>query len=71
MHTNATVMKWYNTKDRVPSDGQEVLVRSAGTVNLAKYNQAESCFVLRNASKINSKEAGVEWMELIAPDQGR
>ena len=60
-------MKWIDASDQLPADQQEVLIKSEGQVNLAKYQEGDSSFLLRNGTVILLAKVKVEWLELVAP----
>ena len=62
-------MKWFNTKDKLPANQQEVLVRKSGLVSLAKFDHAARKFNLRDGSALSLNGDQIEWMELVAPGQ--
>jgi hypothetical protein len=63
-------IKWFNSKDRLPDDEQEVLVRKKGVVSLAKFDSSGRKFKLRDGSTISLHPDHFEWMELVAPEKG-
>jgi hypothetical protein len=69
-HTNA-YMKWFSSREKVPDDQQEVLVRKKGLVSLAKYDKARHAFRLRQGDSIALHTEHIEWMELVAPEPNR
>jgi hypothetical protein len=64
-------MKWFSSKDKLPNDQQEVLVRKRGTVSLGKFDSSARKFNLRDGTALSANGDQVEWMELVAPEQGR
>ena len=64
-------MRWYKTKDKLPADQQEVLIRCRGIVNLAKFEASDRTFLLRDGTTLSSYREMIDWMELVAPMQVR
>jgi hypothetical protein len=62
-------MKWYKTRDKLPADQQEVLIRCRGIVNLAHFERSDQTFLLRDGTTLSSLKETIEWMELVAPMQ--
>ena len=60
-------MKWINASEKLPADQQEVLIKSEGHVNLARFQKKEGIFLLRNGTTVAVKSGKVEWTELVAP----
>ncbi len=62
-------MKWFSTKDRLPTDQQEVLIKYRGIVNLARYLADEQGFLLRNGEALSIHRETIDWMQLVSPMQ--
>ncbi len=55
-------MKWNKTRESLPADQQEILIRYAGTVNMAKYVAEKRSFLMQNGSAISVEREIIEWM---------
>jgi hypothetical protein len=64
-------MKWFSSREKLPFDQQEVLVRKKGSVSLAKYDKSQNVFRLRQGDAISLHHEHIEWMELVAPETSR
>ena len=57
-------MKWQKIKERLPADGQEVLIRQRSIVQLAVYMDEKNAFILKDGSLIPVKDEVIQWLEL-------
>lgn len=60
-------MKWFSTRDKLPTDQQEVLIKCKGNIHLAKYHKEKDAFQLRNNDLMHVNSEPIEWMELVSP----
>ncbi len=61
-----TTMNWNKTKESLPAHQQEILIRYAGTTNIAKFDSNSKAFLMSNGSAISYERESVEWMPLNA-----
>ena len=64
-------MKWFSTKEKLPNDQEEILVRNNGLVSLAKFDHTSRKFNLRDGTVIRLNGENIEWTELVAPGRAR
>jgi hypothetical protein len=57
-------MKWENIRDRLPADGQEVLIRQRSIVQLAVYVEEKNAFMLKDGALVPVKTETLQWLEL-------
>jgi hypothetical protein len=59
-------MTWTKTSESLPANQQEILIRYAGTTNIAKFDSERRAFLMGNGSAIPYEREYVEWMPLNA-----
>jgi len=61
-------MEWIRPVDKLPSDGEAVLVKKRENTELARYDAEGKRFILGNGSEYSITD-DVSWMELLRPNE--
>jgi hypothetical protein len=60
-------MKWKSSREALPDDKEEVLIRTAGIYHLATFDKEKKAFILRSGEQVKVGQFVVQWTRLVVP----